>query len=637
LAIVLCILSISLRLSAAQGQTSTANLACHLPQQELSPGDKVTISCDNLSKTSNFQLNIKGVNDQTGGKGTVLVPAVEGNNLVFRLPDDMVAGQYFVSVVSGTNQNESALVRGPLNVMGAPVVDAIYALTNYPAPRGFDFEIAGRNFKSSKEGNYIEIVDLRTLEACETQPPPADKTPCGNVEWKNSRRIFVTGFYPRHYYGPVKIRVHIGNSVSQETSVTFAPLTQQGVALVAALVFFAIAYLLFVLVRRGLTSDLVEGIRASPFTSLFLDRETNSYSLSKFQVVAWTAVTVYSYVYLFLCRTLIQGNFTFPDVSQNLPQLFFVSAGTTVAATAITANWGSKGAGSTQPSFADFISTGGLVAGDRFQFFTWTLVGCIGYVYLVIRMNPETPNISLPDIPQNFLYLMGVSSAGYLGGKLVRKPGPVIKTLSVAKITTPSASTVTSEQQLAALGGGPYAPSDKSIIVALPVLSLNLKGENLDPTGTVKVDDVVLRGDMYWISGQRDPQSGFCGDMTISFNHAAPYLEGKHYLTLANTDGQSVTVDFPIDPMSIDPIGPINADGQAQSLTFKGNNFVAGTTFEWRNPATSATATASGNATNISPKELTVNFAPGAAGAAKLTLISPLQLKASASITVKPA
>jgi len=98
--------------------------------------------------------------------------------------------------------------------------------------------------------------------------------------------------------------------------------------------------------------------------------------------------------------------------------------------------------------------------------------------------------------------------------------------------------------------------------------------------------------------------------MTISFNHAAPYLEGKHYLTLANTDGQSVTVDFPIDPMSIDPIGPINADGQAQSLTFKGNNFVAGTTFEWRNPATSATATASGNATNISPKELTVNFAP---------------------------
>jgi len=88
-----------------------------------------------------------------------------------------------------------------------------------------------------------------------------------------------------------------------------------------------------------LTSDLVEGIRASPFTSLFLDRENEYYSLSKFQVVAWTAVTVYSYVYLFLCRTLIQGNFTFPDVSQNLPQLFFVSAGTTVAATAITANW----------------------------------------------------------------------------------------------------------------------------------------------------------------------------------------------------------------------------------------------------------------------------------------------------------
>src|SRR5207253_7529989 len=59
---------------------------------------------------------------------------------------------------------------------------------------------------------------------------------------------------------------------------------------------------------------------------------------------------------------------------------------------------------------------------------------CFGYVYLVIRMNPEMANISLPDVPQNFLYLMGVSSAGYLGGKLVRKPGPVIKVLSVAKM-----------------------------------------------------------------------------------------------------------------------------------------------------------------------------------------------------------
>jgi len=149
------------------------------------------------------------------------------------------------------------------------------------------------------------------------------------------------------------------------------------------------------------------------------------------------------------------------------------------------------------------------------------------------------------------------------------------------------------------------------------------------------VDDNLLRADMFWVSAQKDPQSDFCSEMTISLNHAAPYLEGPHNFTLVNTDGQSVTVAFPVDPMSIDAIAPLTAGNAALPLTITGKNFVAGTTFEWRNPDSTVAATAQGNATDITPTKLTVNFAPGNPGAAKLTLISPLQLKATASVTVK--
>ena len=77
-------------------------------------------------------------------------------------------------------------------------------------------------------------------------------------------------------------------------------------------------------------------------------------------MIAWTTVSVFGFVYLYLCRTYVQWNFTFPPIPDGLPTLLGVSAGTTVAAMGITVNHGSKGAGPVHPSMADFISTGGI-------------------------------------------------------------------------------------------------------------------------------------------------------------------------------------------------------------------------------------------------------------------------------------
>ena len=200
----------------------------------------------------------------------------------------------------------------------------------------------------------------------------------------------------------------------------------------------------------------------------FLDKQTMSYSLSKFQLIAWTAVAIFGYMYVLLCRTLIQWDFHFPNIPNGWPTLLGVSAATTIAAVGITANRGSKGAGSLKPSFADFISTGGMVTSDRFQFFVWTLVGFVGFLLLVLLADPSALK-ELPDVPQGFLYLMGISAAGYVGGKVVRLPGPVIQQLQV------SADPLTRDAQ------GKEQPVN---------LTIDLKGENLSTDAAIQIDGV---------------------------------------------------------------------------------------------------------------------------------------------------
>jgi hypothetical protein len=94
-------------------------------------------------------------------------------------------------------------------------------------------------------------------------------------------------------------------------------------------------------------------------SSLFLDKETDTYSLSRLQFYVWTVASVFAYVYLALACHLVQGNWILPGIPPNLTTMYFISAATGVSAVAITDARGAKGAGPIYPSLADFISTGG--------------------------------------------------------------------------------------------------------------------------------------------------------------------------------------------------------------------------------------------------------------------------------------
>ena len=169
--------------------------------------------------------------------------------------------------------------------------------------------------------------------------------------------------------------------------------------------------------------------RFSAHEVLFLDTETDTYSLSKLQFYLWTIAALYGYLYLVLSRLFVQGG-DWPQVPENLPGIVGIGIGTAVGAQVATNIRGPKGSGSEHPSMGDFVMSGGVVAVDRVQMLVWTLVG-VGIFVVAVAQNSPTEIDELATIPSTLLTLSGISTAGYLGGKLARRPGPVLEDIDI--------------------------------------------------------------------------------------------------------------------------------------------------------------------------------------------------------------
>jgi hypothetical protein len=139
-------------------------------------------------------------------------------------------------------------------------------------------------------------------------------------------------------------------------------------------------------------------------------------------VIAW------AYLFLYYAHGLLETNWSFPKFG-NAIYAFLISLGTLIAAQATSLGMGVKGAGEEHPSVADLVVHGGVLALDRVQQVVWTLIA-LGMFLRITISSYETAS-SLPEIPTELLTLMGLSSAGYLGGKLVRGPGPVVEQVTI--------------------------------------------------------------------------------------------------------------------------------------------------------------------------------------------------------------
>lgn len=193
------------------------------------------------------------------------------------------------------------------------------------------------------------------------------------------------------------------------------------VLLISLIPIILLGVLLYLVSRN---SKSPEGTRKLNMLQMLLLEPANmTYSLSRAQFILWTVALASSYVFLFVARGLVESIWTFPPLT-GFAGTFLISLGTLLGAQATTSVKGAKGSGEVNPSLADLFVHGGVIALERVQQALWTLIAVGMFVYIVVKN--YALSTQLPVIPDTLLYLMGISSAGYLTGKALRNAGPII-------------------------------------------------------------------------------------------------------------------------------------------------------------------------------------------------------------------
>ena len=567
----------------------------------------------------------------------------DGKILTFTLPDKVTPGRYYVTLKSG---DTSLPVPGELRIQPAVRLDATHPTTAYRDPKTglFNFDVIGDHFSAdvpSQNQIYISgqgaiIRDWQTTgEACEQ----AKKFPCLWVEPSSTQKLHVVGYSPQPYQGPLKLSVRVGAVQSDEKDLVLARVSETGVLLSSIVVFLALAYIIYRLVARGIRDTLSDGKHISPFLSFFLDKESQTYSLSKFQLFLFSATFIFGYLYVFLCQWLVQWRFQLPDVPANIAGLLGISAGTTIAAAGATSARGAKGSGQVNPSAADFISTGGLVVPERFQFFVWTIVACLGFIALLISQNPATLQ-NFPSIPDGLLYIMGISSAGYLGGKLVRKPGPIIRNIAW---DNDNQMLIVQGENLASDGAQYYIDT-----VKLPIVTPSER----QAAGAAQDTKLVTATQQ---AGAPDPTFSTELKITIILGKAGVDLSSgnNHVFRIVNPDGQfadspgfaasaiaiykvaMADVPQPATPEGADANKLVAASQNPVRVKVTGWAFVPNATFEWTaNDGTVSNGQMAAADITDSGATATLTLTTGPAGTAQLKLTNPAGSSAKTDVTV---
>ncbi len=431
-----------------------------------------------------------------------------------------------------------------------PEIISIQPVLSYPDEDGFN--VVGEGFSENWCDNSLFLKGQK-VDVCWQGDQTCSKTDPNKVQGEviNARELKFSNI-PKKFWGPSAVTIGV-RRVSEEKKVTLSRVRRSLPRIWAGIGLGVLLLATIILARTGRKSDQIAGQRHSLLTSFLLDKETDTFSLSRFQFYAWTAAAIFGYLFLVLSRRLVQGELDFVDIPSGLPGIVLISASTSVLAQWIQSVKGPKGAGEVQPALSDFIATGGVVTPERFQFFIWTIVGVVWFLVLISLQDPGNIE-TLPTIPQGFLQLMGISAAGYLGGKLARKPGPVIDEI-VPSSSTPGA------------------------------LSLKLRGRNLSSDASLMIGDANLIPDFSPnkpVPMEREEQGSeqsMAKTLAVDIPNPKPeWLKGERVLTLVNPDGQKAMWPFALAPV-IDSISPEKAKaGQANSLRIVGSGFKGGAT-----------------------------------------------------------
>jgi hypothetical protein len=462
--------------------------------------------------------------------GRKLFLRVDGGGPVLDLPlDGEAARRRLVRVTfpparPGTYKTELVTEHGQMLAVGpslrvmaaeAPVVTRVVPRASYPINGRYDFEIVGEHFSPHAGDNAIRINDdlikfrahLDERETRDVLQPCGDRLPC-LVGGRRTLRIYGLTLRDHALYRPMAVSVQVDSLLSNDKPLLLAPVGRWGPAFIAFATLALLAGVVYVFAREKARRATPGGQSYATLAYLFIEPQSNTYSLSRLQLLLWTAGTVIGYTYLAASQFLVQWTWVLPDVPEGLPTLLGISAGTTAFAVGAEAR-ASKGAGPVHPGLGDFITTGGVFAPERLQFFLWTVLGVGGFVSATLAQDPARVT-ELPKIPDNFIPMMGVSSLGYLAGKMLRKAGPVIRQLDPPP---------------------PYGPGRGA------ATTIRVQGDNLSPRAQAWVNGQLLPADR--VAPAEPTNAEFVTELVLTPEQIVELPPKVAAVKITNPDGQS--------------------------------------------------------------------------------------------------
>jgi hypothetical protein len=523
------------------------------------PGGNFVLNNQGASTNSSalFTLTLTPLAGTTKDALTIAWTQTDTNTLTFMIPlsaDGIYTIQRFKKTI-GTGpaaKSEDLTDFSPQQlVVERPSITAVSptaAFTNENHESSFAVLMRGLcpNGQSTATTNIqLHLSDISTPVSCD-----GDHTErCYTLKVDNPQQITLTfkKLDPNvgYYSGKKSFYLTVDGLDTAPTTLSLIN-TTSNMPITAALVGFVLILVAIYLLLRSGKNAMSQKMNGKTYwlSTLFFDQQTNSYSLSKCQFYAWTAASVIAYLFLAISKSYVQGSAVFPEIPSGLPGILLASVGTVVLSTGITSAKGDKGAGDPGPNLSDFIASGGVVAADRLQFAVWTLVGVGTFLALVFHSDPRNIN-DLPAIPTGFMQLMGISTAGYLGGKLARKAGP---TISAIVLTTSAQGNPRFQITGSGLSrSATFSIDDKPIF---PDVILG-KDDVAGPPEIVQLDPIV-----------GDPD--FARVLAFSIKNVPDAWLGKdRKFTITNPDSQKATVTYQKFKITKITISPNNASSFA--------------------------------------------------------------------------
>jgi hypothetical protein len=215
-------------------------------------------------------------------------------------------------------------------------------------------------------------------------------------------------------------------------------------------------------------------------------------SLARFQFLLWTFILMFAVLGVFLIR-LFMGTPKLPD---DIPENLLILTGISIAVPFVSNPLSSMKYGDRKPitgtlavdplnaknrrPLKTMLMENDKPTVSRFQMFAWTWISIIiylGYFFSQITLLTDVNILVVPDIPQVFVYLMGLSQVAYVGNKAT-----LSKSIAVTQVVPKQAAA----RQPVTIRGTNFGPKEQGRVLFEDGNKEELGNQVIVPTSRIK-------------------------------------------------------------------------------------------------------------------------------------------------------